>query len=565
MRNFCLLALAATLASLLVWAADWPMVGGGPQRNGWARSERLIDKSNVSTLKLLYKVRPADQSSGLNALTAPIINGNLITYRGFKEMLIFGASSDTVFSVDADLNKTLWEAHMDYRGDKRPPHLPTAACPAGLTSPVVMAGSSSALMHFASEASRTPAAAGIKPVRPSPYFPPLSQSVYPLRPTTLTELSALYAIGSDGRLHVLNSSTGQDLLPAVKFVPPNAKVTSLNIWENLVYATTGDNCDGYRNALFAIDLLSPDKKVASFVPPAGDFSGFGGTSIGNDGTVYAQVMYASGDAIGHSRDTHDTVVALTPRDLKVKDYFAPDVKPDNKNRSDVPGITPLAFSSMGKEMLLAGERDGRLYLLDAKSLGGADHHTPLFSSDRIVEEGKKGGGYGFRGTFSSWVDFKTGTRWFYAPIVGPPDRSARLTPPKSAPRDGSIVALKLAEESGQPALLPVWLSRNIVSPAPAVIANEMVFALSTGESPLFAKQKRPHDSSAERQQMAGKATLFVFDGATGKQLYSSGDAVSSSSPGKGLAVANGRVYFATEDNTVYCFGLLHNQTQLREQ
>jgi len=205
-------------------------------------------------------------------------------------MLIFGASSDKVFSVDADLNKALWESHVGNGADKPPADTPKAACSGGLTAPVVMAGSSSALMHFASEASRTPAAAGIKPQRPSPYFPPLSQSVYPLRPTTLTELAALYAISSDGKLHVLNSSTGQDLLPSVNFVPPNAKVTSLNIWENLIYATTGDNCDGYRNALFAMDLLSRDKRVAAFVPQVGGFFGDGGTSIGNDGTVYVQVI-----------------------------------------------------------------------------------------------------------------------------------------------------------------------------------------------------------------------------------------------------------------------------------
>lgn len=562
MRHFRLLALSAIATGVLVWAADWPMVGGGPQRNGWARSERLIDKSNVSTLKLLYKVRPDNQSRGLNSLTAPIINGNLITYRGFKEMLIFGASTDKVFSVDADLNNTLWEARMEYRRDQPPADGPTAACPGGLTSPVVMAGSSSALMHFASEASRTPAAAGVKRERPSPYFPPLSQSVYPLRPTTLTQLSALYVISSDGRLHVLNSSTGQDLLPAIKFVPPNAKVASLNIWENLVYATTTDNCDGYRNALFAIDLLSREKKVASFVPQGGGFSGLGGTTIGIDGTVYAQLMYAPGDAVEHA---HETVVALTPKDLTVKDYFTLDMKPIDGKTFEAPGITPLVFSSMGKEMLLAGGMNGRLYLLDPKSLGGADHHTPLFASDPIAQRDKKGDGQGFRGTFSSWIDFKTGTRWFYAPIIGPPDRSAKLTPAKSAPRNGSVVALKLADASGHPALQPVWLSHDIASPAPVVIANGLVFALSTGESPRVANQKRRQYSVAEREQMAGKATLFVFDGTTGKQLYSSGDAVSSSSPGGGLAVANSRVYFATQNNTVYCFGLLNNQTQLREQ
>jgi outer membrane protein assembly factor BamB len=562
MRNFWLVALSTTVTGVLASAADWPMAGGGPQRNGWARSERLLDKANVSTLTLLYKVRADNQSRSLNSLSAPIINGNLITYRGFKEMLIFGASSDQVFSVDADLNQPLWDVRMEYRGDKAPAHTPTAPCPGGWTAPVLMAGNSSALMHFASEASRTPAAAGVLAQRPSPYFPPLSQSVYPLRPTTLTQLAALYAISSDGNLHVLNSSTGKDLIPAVKFVPPKAKVTSLNIWENIIYATTGNNCDGYRNALFAIDLLSFEKKVELFVPQGGGFSGVGGTAIGKDGTVYVQVMYAPGDAAG---SYHETVVALTPKDLKVKDYFTPDEKSIDRSSLEVPGITPLVFSSFGKEMLLAGGRDGRLFLLDSKSLGGADHHTPLFVSDPIAQGNKKGDGHGFRGTFSSWLDFDTGATWFYAPIFGPPRASARLTAPKNASRDGSIVALKLAEVSGHPALQPVWLSRNIVSPAPVVIANAMVFVLSTGKSPRLTREKATPHNIAELEQVAGKATLFVLDGATGKQLYSSGDSVSSSAPAGGLALANGRVYFATQDNTVYCFGLVKNQSQLKEQ
>jgi outer membrane protein assembly factor BamB len=562
MRNFWIVALSAAVIRTLLWAADWPMPGGGPQRNGWARSERLIDKINVSTLKLLYKVQAEIQSRRPNSLTAPIVNGNLITYRGFKEMLIFGASSDKVFSVDADLNKALWESHVGNGADKPPADTPKAACPGGLTAPVVMAGSSSALMHFASEASRTPAAAGIKPQRPSPYFPPLSQSVYPLRPTTLTELAALYAISSDGKLHVLNSSTGQDLLPSVNFVPPNAKVTSLNIWENLIYATTGDNCDGYRNALFAMDLLSRDKRVAAFVPQVGGFFGDGGTSIGNDGTVYVQVMCAPGDAVGHYQET---VVALAAKDLKVKDYFTPNEKRADKKSVAGLGITPLVFSSRGKEMLIAGGRDGRLYLLDSKSLGGADHHTPLYASEPIAQGNKKRDEYGFRGTFSSWVDFNNGARWFYAPIAGPPRRSAKLTPPNSAPLDGSIVALKLAEENAHPALQTVWLSRDIVSPAPVVVANGMVFALSTGEESTRAPRKARRSSHTGSDQTRGGATLFVLDGATGKQLYSSADSISSSSPGGGLALANGRVYFTTQDNTVYCFGVPKVETQLYEQ
>jgi outer membrane protein assembly factor BamB len=131
--------------------------------------------------------------------------------------------------------------------------------------------------------------------------------------------------------------------------------------------------------------------------------------------------------------------------------------------------------------------------------------------------------------------------------------------------DGSIVALKLSEENAHPALQTVWLSRDIVSPAPVVIANGMVFALSTGERSPHAARKASPSSNAGFDQSAGSATLFVFDGATGKQLYSSGDSVSSSSPGGNLALANGRVYFATQDDTVYCFGLPKIESQLNEQ
>jgi outer membrane protein assembly factor BamB len=42
---------------------------------------------------------------------------------------------------------------------------------------------------------------------------------------------------------------------------------------------------------------------------------------------------------------------------------------------------------------------------------------------------------------------------------------------------------------------------------------------------------------------------------TGKELYSSGDQVSSFLHQAGIAVADGRVIFGTFDGTIYCFGL----------
>ncbi len=567
MYKFRLAALLAALTSVILFAADWPMRSGGPQRNGWAKSESRISKSNVASLQLLYKYQAGSLAGAQDALTSPIINGNLITYRGFKEMLIFSARSDKVFSVDADLNKLLWQSDFEYRSGKPRRESGTATCPGGLTSPVLMAGSSSAPMHFAAMASQIPAVAAATPgarvrLRPSPYFPPLSQSVYPLRPNTLSELAALYTVSADGDLHVVNSSTGGELIAPFRFLPPNAKVTSMNIRNNVVYATTANNCDGYLNALYAVDLLSSDRKVSAFTVRFGSFAGSDGTAVGNDGTVYVQAAYGEGDSMGNY---HEAVLALTPKDLKVKDYFILPGKWVNDANLAAPGVTPMVFSWKRREYLAAADKDGRLYLLDSKSLGGADHHKPLFQSDRIASRSKNYDGNGFRGAFSTWNDVDTQNRWVYVPVSGPLDRSAKLPMTGSPPETGSVVAFKIDGQKEQPELQPLWVSPEIPSPAPAVIANGLVFVLSTGESPRVAKKNGQPYTDAEREAMAGHAVLHALDALTGQQLYSSGNAVPTFSHAGGLAVANGRVYFAAHGNAVYCFGFPKNEPQLAEQ
>ncbi len=561
MGRLLVVAIAAAIGTFVVWAADWPMAAGGPQRTAWARSERLIEKSNVSQLQLLYKFKPENTSGGLNALTPPIVNGNLITYVGFKEMLIFGTRSNKVFSIDADVNKPIWVSTL--AGESQPQTQISDTCPGGLTAPVIFAGSSSASRRFNAQR-QTPTAPGTPPApRRSPYFPPLEQTLYPLLPTTLTRLAALYAVSSDGSLHILNSSTGQDLLPAVRFVPPHSKVTSLNIQDNVVYATTGGNCDGFRNGLYALDLLSPDKKVTMFVLEEGGFSGAGGTTLGSDGTVYVQVLYRPDGATGKARHA---LVALAPKTLAVRDFFLEDDKGGAaKNAVNEPGISPLVFTFHGRDLLLAGGRTGRLYLLDSKSLGGADHHQPLYASEPIPKPDKKFAGYGFRGSFTSWLDFNDSSRWFYAPIFGPVDAKASGTMVSDKPVNGSVIALKLVEENDKPQLKPLWVSQDIPSPASPVSANGMVFVLSSGEPARLAKQNGKPYSASERAQMSAPAQLIVLDATTGKGLYSSGKVATAGSSNGGLAVANGRAYFTTDDNTVYCFGLLKGQSQLSEE
>ncbi|HVW84535.1 MAG TPA: hypothetical protein VHB50_07630 [Bryobacteraceae bacterium] len=557
MRKFLLITLSVTVATLVIWAADWPSQSGNPQRDGWAKSEKAFTKENAKNIELLYKYKADNQPKGLTALTSPMINGMLITYLGFKEMLVFGGSGDNVYSVDADLNRIIWKAHFDYKGDK-PQAASSALCPGGLTAAVAMPGSSTTLGRgFGPPPGRGrggPGAPGRGPAAPA--FPPARGGLFA---TGFGRSGVFIAVSSDGYLHALNTSTGADKVPPVKFLPPNSKVSAINVNDGILYAATLDNCGGNANALYALDMSGDDHTLSTFETHGSGLAGTAGTAISSEGTVYAQAPDGQGDVAGQY---NDTVLALS-KDLKVKDYFTPPGTPAPLTKGiSSSGITPVVFSWKGRELVVAGSRDGRIYLLDSKSLGGADHHTPLAQTDPIASPDTKYAGNGFRGTFSSWEDAEANTRWVYASLSGPVNSAAKFADANGAASHGSIVAFKVEEQNGQPVLTPAWVSRDMVSPAPTATANGLVFALSTGESPREAKDNGNPYSVSERAKMATRATLYVLDGSTGAELYSSGNMTSTFAHGSGIAIANRRIYFTTHDNVVYSLGFLAEQPQL---
>ena len=112
---------------------------------------------------------------------------------------------------------------------------------------------------------------------------------------------------------------------------------------------------------------------------------------------------------------------------------------------------------------------------------------------------------------ATWED-ASGARWIYV----------------AAKR--KIEAYKVVEKDGNPELTKVWTSRDLFSGVSPVVVNGMVFAL-TG------------------------STLFSLDAVSGKELFSSGNAVTSATNPNGMAEANGHICFGTRDNTLYCFGL----------
>ena len=221
-----------------------------------------------------------------------------------------------------------------------------------------------------------------------------------------------------------------------------------------------------------------------------------------------------------------------PRRLQPKDWFTADAADFN--------ATPVVFKHNQRELVAASGNDGRLYLLDTASLGGADHKTPLHVTAKYSAPGTGGG-------LSTWES--DGTRWIVATVSGGPTPGLAFAANGLAP-SGSLVAFKLVESGGQLSLAPAWRSPGLVSPLAPLVVNGMVFAVSSGEyrgGPATL-------SAAARRQRSTPARLYVLDGLSGKPLWNSGLTITSTAQAK-MAAGSGQVYLVTADNHLYAFGI----------
>jgi len=164
---------------------------------------------------------------------------------------------------------------------------------------------------------------------------------------------------------------------------------------------------------------------------------------------------------------------------------------------------PLLFEYKGKAMIAAATKDGAIQLVDsaapsvaaAKSSPGDKEPYALASWQTVAE-----------------------TRWIIATCAN------------------SITAWKLVDSNGSLGLQQVWTVHNVVTPAAPLIVNGVLFAVERGDG-------------------GHNAVLFAFDALTGKQLWSSGDMISSFvSKQGGLAAGGGSIYLGTHDGTLSAFG-----------
>jgi hypothetical protein len=511
---FVLLFFGTTL-----FAADWPSIGGNAQRDGWSRGETKLSKETAAGLRFLYGYKAAGANGKQSELTTPVVLSNIITYKGFKQLVSVGKSDNSVVSIDADLGTLFFDTHLTSSESSKKIKA-SATCPDGMTANLAFPGNSLAPGRFGTASvNRVGRVARSKPT-----------------PMHFTFASPMYAISDDGALHtILQLSGNAGTVPPVKVLPAMARASGLNINNDRIFVATVGNCRGNPNGIYAVDASGGT--VESFLTGGSGAAGSGGTAIGTDGVVYAQIASGHGEVAG---DYNDSVLALSPDKLAVQDYFTPAGPAAKVDGADVSGVTPTVFGLEQKDWIVAAGHDGRIYILDADSLGGADHHSPAFRSEQIVppaSASKRGGkADGFQNNFATYLDDQ-GVRWLFASVSGPVTQEF---PAKNgdAPT-GSIVAFKIIFDGGKPSLAPAWRSRDMVSPAAPAIMNDLVVALSTG-APTSSKK-------------GGRAVLYVLDAKTGKELYV-GDKATAYSSG-GLAVANSQIYFATHDGTLYAYGI----------
>lgn len=373
-------------------AIDWPFVGNDAQRTGWEKSDSRITKENVKDFRLVMKMSLDPTVKGTHSLTPPVVIGRLISYRGFKELAFVEGASDTLWAIDADMNRVFWEKHFE-----KPQHTPKSSGPnaALCAATVVAAPSLTPPVVFGARSAAKPDA------KPEPQ-PSAAKSL--LSAGGFGGPRPAFALSSDGKLHLLNTSTGEDATPAMTFLPAGAKGSSLTVSDGVVYTTTNGGCGGAPNGVWAIDLNGDKPKVSSFVTNSGAVPGFGGLTLGSDGTIYVQT--AEGTLDPSSKKWANSVIALSPKDLKVTQYFnAP---------TPLAAATPVIFKYQDRELMVAAGKNGSLYVLDPKALGGSDHRTPLSETAAI---GPVWGG------LSTWQDTE-GTRWVLAPSGAKPAQSS---------------------------------------------------------------------------------------------------------------------------------------------
>ncbi len=535
--------------------SDWLTWGYDQERSGWNAAETTLSKENVPGLVLRWSAQlpVSAREIALSTLTAPLVVEGVTTSQGRRTLVFVVGSDDTVFAIDADNGKVVWQ--KAFPNTLTPPQIATWLC----------------------------------------------SNTQNATPVIDKQREIIYVNTSDGKLRGLSLSTGDERMTAADFTTPFARNWSLNLIDDVIYSPTARGCGGAIanvSAMDVSDLAHPhlSRLYTSGGRPAGAW-GRGGVVKGPKGVI---IQTADGLYDPAAGIFGETVMTLAPKELRVVDSFTPsNWRYLNSRDLDLGSTGPVVFPFQGRTLVATIAKEAVLYLLDANALGGRDHSTPLYQSPRLGNDEEMLGGRGVWGSIATAAD-REGRRFLYVPMWGPPSKSAPTFRFSygDAP-SGSVMAFQVSGEGDTLSAIPMWISRDMHVPDPPVVANGVVYAIQTGENTIQnpgpggdirvdpdvvagaarggqvtpAGQAQGTAAGAGRETSAASRTaaaqaaaklratpvsnlaLYAFDAETGKQLYSSEKIIPGWVHYSEPVVAAGKVFVVTWDARIYAFGL----------
>ncbi|MES1257741.1 MAG: hypothetical protein ABUS51_04895 [Acidobacteriota bacterium] len=547
---------------------DWLTFGYDPQRTGWARAETKISKASAPNLQLVWKLQTDTVPNPVNrysTLTDPVVANNVPTKEGPRKLLFVGSHDNTIYAIDSDKGTVVWK--RSYPNAAKPPLAASGNCPNNMNA----------------------------------------------TPVIDREKSILYFLPTDGKLRGVSLSDGEDKFPATSIVPPYSRNFSLNLADGRIFTSTTRGCANAISEVVGIAVNDPEHPVSHFYTSPGKASGPWGRG-GIVKTPFGWLAQTADGAYDPASGRWGSSVVGLSKDGRLNDSFTPpDQEALDARDFDLGSSSPVVFPFGDRTLVATAAKEGVIYLLDAKDLGGKDHRTALYTSPRWSNDAMQFSMNGMWSVISTYVDAQ-GKRWLLAPFYGPAAKdTAGLFRKNHGPTvNGQLMAFTVEGTGAHPTLQPQWVSGDLDLPGVAVVANGVILILASGDRgatlisgggrggrggpggfgpggrggrggpprviPLTevnpaepgyerdaawrASQLRPFEEGGQApgSRFSGgrdttHAVLYALDPATGDELYSSGDAMDSWNHYGGLALSDGNIYVSTWDARVFAFGL----------
>jgi outer membrane protein assembly factor BamB len=500
---------------------EWLTWGYDQERSLWNRAETVLNKDNVGRLTLKWKTlipTPAREVV-LATLTTPLVATVVLPQGPVTRVFVVG-SDNTVYAVDAETGAISWQ--RPFPNTMTPSVAPDYRCP----------------------------------------------STQNATPVIDKEAGIIYVSTSDGKLRGLGLVNGEDRMPATDFTNVFARNWSLNLIDGVIYSPTARGCLGIPSHLTAMDMKDPARRRTEFFTSPGGPSGAWGRGGVVRGPKYIYAQTADGPYDPAAGSFGNSVIALTPKDLRLVDSYTPENWDYlNKKDLDLSSAGAVVFPFQGKTIVASVGKESVISLLDGDSLGSVNHQTALYRSPRWGNDEALLHDRGVWGAMATWEDGQ-GRRFLAMSMLGPAGKTAPAFKYTNGPAaDGSVMAfeVRLDTATAKPTLVPLWMSRELHAPDVPVVANGVVYAFQSGKDSTETRAAggtgaaraagagRGAGAAARPASLGTNAILYAFDGETGKQLFAS--ELDSFSHFTNPVVAGATVYAVTWDGKLYAFGL----------